>query len=60
MREMPTSNVRDFVEQLAKENQVVYQRTALDDFSEAITLTSGDYVKLDPTGKLIIALKKKT
>lgn len=57
--QLPTTGIREFVERLAKAHGVEYQRTGLDDFSEATTRVAGDDVTLDRTGKLLVALKKK-
>ena len=51
--------VGDFVRRLAEANQIVYKRTRLDDWAEAVTQAAGDDVKLDPTEKLLVALAKK-
>lgn len=56
---LPTRGVRRFVERFAKAHGVRHVRTGLDDYAEAVTRAAGDEVKLDPTGKLLIALKKK-
>ncbi len=56
---LPTSGVGAFVEHLAGAHGVRYQRSGLDDFSEAVTRVAGDDVRLDHTGKLLVALKKK-
>jgi len=55
---LPKHGVREFVERLAQAHGVQYRRTGLDDFAEAVTRLSGDDVKLDHTGKLLVALKK--
>ncbi|WP_213764113.1 hypothetical protein [Caballeronia sp. dw_19] len=56
---LPTQNVGKFVERLAQAYGVQYQRSGLDDFAEAVTRAAGDDVKLDLTGKLLVALKKQ-
>lgn len=56
---LPRQGVRRFVERLAQVHGVEYRRTGLDDFAEAVTRLSGDDVKLDHTGKLLVALRKK-
>ncbi|PQV44111.1 hypothetical protein [Paraburkholderia sp. BL21I4N1] len=55
---LPTQNVGKFVEQLAQAYGIQYRRSGLDDFAEAVTRAAGDDVKLDLTGKLLVALKK--
>lgn len=56
---LPTQDVRQFIEQLARMHQVQHQRTGLDDYAQAVTRAAGDEVELDTTGKLLVALKKK-
>ncbi len=56
---LPQSGVREFVEQFANQHHVEYARSGLDDWAEAVTLASGDDVKLDRTGKLLVMLKKR-
>lgn len=56
---LPTQNVGKFVERLAQAYGVQYRRSGLDDFAEAVTRAAGDDVKLDLTGKLLVALKKQ-
>ena len=55
---LPKEGIREFVERFARAHGVQYRRTGLDDFAEAATRASGDDVKLDRTGKLLVALKK--
>jgi len=57
--ELPKTGVADFIHRLAEANQVIYQRTRLDDWAEAVTQAAGDDVKLDPTENLLVALAKK-
>lgn len=57
--ELPKTGVSDFVRRLAEANQVVYERTLLDDWADAVTRASGDDAKLDATEKLLVALAKK-
>ncbi|NIF77122.1 hypothetical protein F3J20_06875 [Paraburkholderia sp. Cy-641] len=56
---LPTQNVGKFVERLAQAYGIQYRRSGLDDFAEAVTRAAGDDVKLDLTGKLLVALKKQ-
>lgn len=56
---LPTQNVGKFVERLARAHGIQYRRSGLDDFAEAVTRAAGDDVRLDVTGKLLVALKKK-
>lgn len=56
---LPTQDVRQFIEQLARMHHVQHQRTGLDDYAQAVTRAAGDAVELDTTGKLLVALKKK-
>lgn len=56
---LPRNGVKAFVEQLARAWHVSYQRTKLDDWSEAVTRAAGDEVRLDRTEKLLVALKKR-
>lgn len=56
---LPTESVRQFVERLARVHHIQHQRTALDDYAQAVTRAAGDEVELDSTGKLLVALKKK-
>jgi hypothetical protein len=55
---LPTKDVKLYVERFAQVHGIQYTRTKLDDYAEAITRTAGDDVKLDSTGKLLVALKK--
>jgi hypothetical protein len=59
LNQLPTSKVREFVEHLARAHGVQYQRSGVDAWAEAVTRASGDDVSLDPTGELLVALKKK-
>ena len=55
---LPTKDVKHYVERFARVHGVQYTRTGLDDYAETITRAAGDDVKLDTTGKLLVALKK--
>lgn len=54
---LPQHGVSDFVLRLAAHPGLVYERTALDDFAEAVARLSGDDVQLDQTCELIVALR---
>ena len=49
----------EFVKQFALAKHIQFKRSGLDDWAEAVTRASGDDVKLDGTGKLLVTLKKK-
>lgn len=55
---LPTKGVQRFVKRFARTHGIQYARTGLDDYAEAVTRAAGDDVKLDVTGKLLVALKK--
>nr|WP_316643005.1 hypothetical protein [uncultured Roseateles sp.] len=57
--ELPKTSVGAFIHRLAEANRVVYKRTRLDDWAEAVTQAAGDDVKLDATENLLVALAKK-
>jgi len=56
---LPVKGVAAFVARLAKVYGIAYRRSGLDDFAEAVTRAAGDDIKLDLTGKLLVALKRK-
>lgn len=56
---LPKKNVSDFVHRLARSRHVIFKRSGLDEWAEAVTRAAGDDVKLDETGKLLVILKKK-
>lgn len=58
MTRTPVVTVADYVEDLAREHGVRYRRSALDDFSEAVTRLAGDNVILDPIEELLVALRQ--
>jgi hypothetical protein len=58
MTRTPVVTVADYVEDLAREHGVRYRRSALDDFSEAVTRLAGDNVVLDPIEELLVALRQ--
>ena len=57
--ELPKKNVSEFVKRFALSKHIQFKRSGLDDWAEAVTRASGDDVKLDGTGKLLVTLKKK-
>ncbi|MNT35430.1 hypothetical protein D3C72_1714580 [compost metagenome] len=57
--QLPKEGVGEFVRRFARAHNVVYQRTRLDDWAEAVTRAAGDDVRLDHTEKLLVALKKQ-
>lgn len=56
---LPTKDVRQYVEGLARVHGIHYLRTGLDDYAEAVARVAGDKVKLDATSKLLVALRKQ-
>lgn len=56
--ELPLEGVGEFVRRFAATHDITLQRTGLDDWAEAVTRASGDDVRLDTTGKLLVALNK--
>ena len=56
---LPKQRVNEFVQEFAQAHHVDFNRSGLDDWAEAVTRASGDDVKLDYTGKLLVALKKQ-
>ncbi|ROZ79202.1 type IV toxin-antitoxin system AbiEi family antitoxin domain-containing protein [Ramlibacter sp. WS9] len=58
--QLPNKGVGAFVARLAKAHGVVYTRTQLDDFAEAVTRLAGDDERLDATGKLLATLRKQS
>jgi hypothetical protein len=59
LNSLPLKNVSAFVQRFAMSRDVHFNRSALDQWAEAVTRASGDDVTLDETGKLLVALKKK-
>lgn len=57
--QLPVKDVAAFVVELARAHGVVYRRTQLEEFAEAITRLADDDGRLDATGKLLAALRKK-
>lgn len=57
--DLPKTDVRSYIERFAEHYNIIHQRTGLDEFAEAVTRMAGDEIKLDPTEKLLVALKKK-
>lgn len=58
LRELPTEKVSQFVARLAQAHQVAYVRTAADEWADTATRLSGDEVRSDSTGDLLVALKR--
>lgn len=56
--QLPTEGVGEFIRNFAQAHNVVYRRTRLDDWAEAVTRAAGDDIQLDSTEKLLVALKK--
>ena len=55
---LPTQDVGQYVLDFAMSRNVVQQRTVLDHWAESVTRASGDDVRLDHTGQLLVTLKK--
>jgi hypothetical protein len=58
--QLPVKDVATYVANLASAHGVVFKRTRLDDFAEAVTRLAGDDERLDATGKLLASLRKKS
>lgn len=58
--QLPVKDVATYVASLAAAHGVVFKRTRLDDFAEAVTRLAGDDERLDTTGKLLASLRKKS
>lgn len=58
--QLPVKDVASYVARLAAAHGVVFKRTRLDDFAEAVTRLAGDDEQLDATGKLLASLRKKS
>lgn len=58
-KDLPESNVGNFVKAFAKINGVKPTRTRLDLFAEAVTRLAGDEVKLDQVGQTLVALRER-
>ena len=56
---LPSKNVSEFIQRFARSRHVHFKRSGLDAWAEAVTRAAGDDIKLDETGKLLVALKKK-
>ena len=52
-------NVSEFIQPFARSRHVQFKRSGLDAWAEAVTRAAGEDIKLDETGKLLVALKKK-
>ena len=55
---LPTTGVSDFVDDLAKRYGLKYERTGVEDWADSVAKVLGDYVELDETEQLLVALKK--
>ena len=58
--QFPIKDVASYVANLAAMHGVVFKRTRLDDFAEAVTRLAGDDERLDATGKLLASLRRKS
>jgi hypothetical protein len=56
--QLPKHGVIEFVDRLARAHGVVYERSKLDDWAEAVTRAAGDDVRLDQTEELLLVLRK--
>lgn len=56
---LPEQDVKQYIERLATAHQIAFERTQVDDWSEAVTRAAGDDVQLDGTEKLLVAVKKR-
>ena len=54
---LPTTGVRGFVADLAARHGTTYPRTPLTDWGNSVARVLGDYVELDETERLLVALK---
>ena len=55
---IPTESVSQFVARLARQNPIHYVRATGDEWAEVVTRLAGDEVQSDPTGDLLVALKR--
>lgn len=55
---LPTSNFRQFILDLAARNNITHTRTICDEWAEAVTRISGDDVHTDEIDDLLVAMKK--
>jgi hypothetical protein len=56
---LPRKSVSEFIQSFARSRHVQFKRSGLDAWTEAVTRAAGEDIKLDETGKLLVALKKK-
>lgn len=56
--DIPASDVRQYIIDLAKKHKITYVRTYGDEWAETVTRLSGDDVKADEIACLVIALKR--
>lgn len=57
--DFPRSNVRKYVEQLARTYHITGERTGLHQWTEAVSRAAGDSVQLDMFGRLLVRLKQQ-
>ncbi len=57
-REIPTTNLKAFIANLAKQHGVAYVRTGSSALAQVITRLSDDDAKPDESERLIIALRR--
>lgn len=57
---LPVKGVANYVAGLAAAHGIVFKRTRLDDFAEAVTRLAGDDERLDATGKLLASLRRRS
>lgn len=55
---MPTTDVAQFVRELARKHQVRHARTPSDQWAETVTRLAGDEVRSGPVQDLLVALKR--
>jgi len=56
---LPRSNVRKYVEKLARAHHITDERDGLHFWTEAVSRAAGDSVRLDSVGRLLSQLKQK-
>ncbi|MDL2353772.1 MAG: hypothetical protein QFF03_00790 [Pseudomonadota bacterium] len=58
LEDLPKKEVSKFVCKFAKMHKIIFQRSKLDAWAEAVTRAAGDYASLDSTGQLLTVLYK--
>ncbi|RSZ60448.1 hypothetical protein HF313_19845 [Massilia atriviolacea] len=58
LSQIPQKNVAMYICAVARQHNIQYERSRLDDWVEAVTRASGDDVQLDATGQILVALFK--